>query len=99
MTPLVVSLPQFQADLDDIWYSIAVDNPIAADAVIDRIRARCETLRHHPELGPERPDIARDCRQLVVDPYLVLYRATDEAVELVRAIHGRRSLAGLFSVR
>jgi toxin ParE1/3/4 len=92
----VVGLPQFEADLDDIWYYVAARNVAAADALIDRIRLRCEALAEHPELGPQRPDLSPACRQLVVDPYLVLYRISDDAVELVRAIHGRRHLIGAF---
>lgn len=49
-------------------------------------------LRDHPKAGPARPDIAADCRHLVVGPVLVLYRHMDSVVELVRAVDGRRDI-------
>lgn len=91
------ALPQFENDLLDVWLTIAVDNPAAADAMIDRIWERCQALRQQPKMGPSRADIAPDCRQLSVGAYLVLYRITDDTVELVRVIHGRRDLAAVFS--
>ena len=95
MTALV-ALPQFESDLLDIWLTIAVDRPSAADAMVDRIWERCRALIDHPQIGPSRVDIAEDCRQLTIGSYLVLYRIAGDAVELVRAVHGRRNLTTVF---
>ena len=84
------------ADLDDIWLHVALDNPVAADRLIDRILARCQALAEHPSLGPARPEIAPDARMLSVGDYLVLYRVAGTDVEIVRVVHGARRLAGLF---
>jgi toxin ParE1/3/4 len=84
------------ADLDDIWLHVALDNPAAADKLIDRLAAQCQHLIIHPELGISRPEVARGARMLVVDDYVVLYRVTGTDVEIVRVVHGARRLAGLF---
>ncbi len=91
MTPLVY-LPSFRGDLEEIWLHIAADNMAAADHLIDDLSARCLMLCEHPYVGLNRPDIAPDCRQLVLDGYVVLYRIRTDRVELVRALHGRRKI-------
>jgi toxin ParE1/3/4 len=87
---------QASADLDEIWLQIALDNMPAADRLIDRIVARCQTLSDHPYLGPARPEIAPDARMLVVGDYVALYRVTGPNVQIVRVVHGARQLEGLF---
>jgi toxin ParE1/3/4 len=84
------------ADLDDIWLNVALDSPRAADRLVDRIVARCQTLAEHPRLGPACPQIASDARMLVIGDYLALYRVSDGDVEVVRVVHGARRLEGLF---
>jgi len=84
------------ADLDEIWLHIALDNPRAADRLIDRIVARCETFSDHPRLGPARPEIAPAARWLIVGDYIVLYRVDGADVIIVRVVHGARRLEGLF---
>ena len=52
-------------DLEDIWLTIALDNPNAATRVANRIAERIAMLGKHPRLGPRRPDIRREARMLV----------------------------------
>jgi toxin ParE1/3/4 len=86
------------ADLDEIWLSIALDSPSAADRLIDRILQRCLSLANYPRLGPARPEIAHDARMLTVGDYIVLYRINEMGPEIVRVVHGARRLDGLFDV-
>jgi toxin ParE1/3/4 len=39
-----------------------------------------------------RQDIAAGIRHLVVGEYLALYHVTEDAVEIVRVLHGRRNI-------
>lgn len=87
---------QASADLDEIWLNVAIDNPTAADRLIDRIVDRCLTLRDYPELGAARPEIAPEARMLVIGDYLALYRIRAGDVEIVRVVQGARQLEGLF---
>lgn len=93
---LVTRTPRAATDLDDIWLRVALDNPAAADRLIDRIVARCRDLAAHPHLGTARPEVAPDARMLVVDDYIVLYRVNGADTEIVRIVHGARRLEGLF---
>lgn len=83
-------------DLIDIWTHIAADDPAAADRVLDRLDEVASHLADNPQMGPARDDIRPGLRYLVIGSYLLLYRTTDDGVEIVRAVHGRRDLYGLF---
>lgn len=85
-------LPSFELDVLDIWGYIALDDPRAADRLVEKIYERCLILRAHPKAGPHRPDIAMTCRHLVAGPVLILYRHQPDSVDLVRALYGRRNL-------
>ena len=102
MTGIVIS-PAAERDLEEIWLTIAADNPRAATRMLRTIAAKIETLGHHPRMGARRPDIRRHTRMLVERPYLILYETRPDAadglvdiVEIVRVIDGRRDLKTLF---
>ena len=73
---------QFEAAVKHIQQ----DNPNAgrnvAQAVIDRI----EQLATLPGLG--RPGEVKGTRELVISPYVVVYRSTEEIVEILHIWHG-----------
>src|SRR5579862_1286482 len=94
----VVLKPRARADLDDIWFHVAMENPIAADRLIDRIVTRSQRLADHPKLGSARPEIAPEARALVIGDYLALYRVDGSVAEIVRVIHGARQLKELFDL-
>lgn len=83
-------------DLIAIWTHIAEDDPAAADRVLDRLDEAASYLAHNPQMGPARDDIRPGLRYLVSGSYLLLYRIADGGIEIVRAVHGRRDLYGLF---
>jgi len=102
VTDVVIS-PLAHRDLEDIWLTIAIDDPLAATRVVRSIGAKLALLADHPRMGPRRPDIRPQARILVERPYLILYeiRPDDddgpiEIVEIVRVIDGRRDLTGSF---
>jgi toxin ParE1/3/4 len=95
--------PAAEGDLEDIWLTIAVDDPASATRTVQAIGARIDGLSQYPRLGPRRPDIRPATRMLVVRSYLVLYEThpdTDDGpiteVEVVRVVDGRRDLMGPF---
>ncbi|WP_348625603.1 type II toxin-antitoxin system RelE/ParE family toxin [Mesorhizobium sp. L2C084A000] len=46
----------------------------------------------YPFLGAPRDDIAPGIRHLVVGDYLTLYRVDDDAIEIIRVLHGKRNI-------
>ena len=83
-------------DLVDIWTHIAVDDPAAADRILDKLDEAAAHLADNPQMGPARDDIRPGLRYLVSGSYLLLYRIDGKDIEIVRAVHGRRDLYGLF---
>ncbi len=83
-------------DLFDIWLHVAPRNSeVVADAIYDRIEARCQALRDYPEMGRIRPEIAEGARSLVIERWLALYRLVDDGVQVVRIVDGSRDLTNL----
>jgi toxin ParE1/3/4 len=88
--------PQAEADLEEIWWHIAQDNPDAADVFLDQIEERCAVLAQFPLMGTAREDLLPSLRSLVVGSYVVFYLPVNGGIEIVRVLHGRRDLDALF---
>ena len=82
------SLPAAE-DLERICERIERDNPAVARRVARTIFEGCARLQDFPNLG--RPSSrAAGRRELVFAPlpYIVVYRVTEQAVEISRIFHG-----------
>jgi addiction module RelE/StbE family toxin len=87
--PVVLS-PEALADLRHIRDYIALHNPSAASRVAVQLVAACDRLAFLPNRG--RPGRAPGTRELVtVRPYVIVYRVTPGAVEIVRIWHMAQS--------
>lgn len=77
-------------DLRDIHDYIARDNPAAARRVIATVRDEVKLLQQHPAVG--RPGRIEGTRELVISryPYIVAYRQTPTAVEILAVVHSSR---------
>jgi toxin ParE1/3/4 len=73
---------QFEAAVNYIQQ----DNPDAARKVAQRVIDRIEQLAAFPGTGP--PGEVKGTRELVISPYVVVYRHTDEIVEILYIWHG-----------
>lgn len=78
--------------LDDEARYIAVDDPVAARVVVERILAAVAEPSAHPSIG--RPGRVAGTRELVVarTRYLVPYRIREDTVEILRVFHTSRRL-------
>lgn len=81
-------------DFDEAQAYIAQENPFAAQTVADRIWQASQRLAETPHIG--RPGIEPETRHWIVQrtPYLIVYRVSDEVVEILRVWHGRRDWIG-----
>jgi plasmid stabilization system protein ParE len=60
------------ADLDEIWFTIALGNVDAADRIVDRLYAAAERLASQPKMGRERSELAVELRTFATrTPYLI----------------------------
>jgi toxin ParE1/3/4 len=101
MTRVILS-PEADRDLQDIWLTIATDNPTTATRIVRALGSRIDQLVDHPRLGPRRGDIRPATRMLVEGAYLILFETvpdTDDGpidrIEIIRVLDGRRDLARL----
>ncbi len=87
-----------QKDLIEIWKTIAPENSIAADKIVDELEVRINQLKHFPQLGASRSDINIKYRQLVEGRYLILYQCIEEqkTVKIIRIIHSARDIRQIF---
>ena len=77
------------SDLESIHAYIAERNSAAADRLQEAVEACAERLPEHPFLY--RPGRVAGTREAVVHPnYILIYRVTAEAVEILNVLHTRR---------
>lgn len=97
MAILVLS-PEAAADLEEIADFIASENVDAALRVLTEIRQAMERLTDAPEIGHPREDLTSEpFRFWPVRRYLVIYRASPEAVEVSRILHSARDVESILS--
>jgi len=83
-------LPQALEDLHEIVLYIGQSNPLAAEKAQNRIESSVLSLSNLPRMFKESQKMP-GCREIVAyREYLVFYRVTEHAVEIVNVVHGRR---------
>jgi toxin ParE1/3/4 len=93
----ILRTPQAEADLAEIWSYVASDNPDAADKLIRRIHKAFQAIAENPDIGIRQDEIRPGLRcKLVRRWYLVLYEIGDDAVHVLRVLHGARDYKDLF---
>jgi toxin ParE1/3/4 len=92
----VVFTPLAEADLREVWRHIAQNDLDAADRFFGTISERAANLSQLPERGALREDLGARIRMLVEGRYLIFYRVDEDAVRVVRVLHGSRDLTRLF---
>lgn len=83
-------LPQAEADIAEIAIYIAYDSKAAAQRWAEAIFRQCKRLADMPELGVARDEIRPGLRMMPAGNYIVLYRESDDTIEIVRVVDGRR---------
>jgi plasmid stabilization system protein ParE len=74
-------------DLANIRSYIGERNPFAATRIAVQLIATCDRLEYLPERG--RPGIVPGTREITaLWPYVIVYRITPAAVEILRIWHG-----------
>ena len=83
--------PLADEQVDDAVAYIAADNPAAALQWLERLLDRVKSLGAYPDSGRMVPELQReDIREVIIDPYRVMYRRSAEAVEIAAILHGSR---------
>ncbi|NJL03246.1 MAG: type II toxin-antitoxin system RelE/ParE family toxin [Spirulinaceae cyanobacterium RM2_2_10] len=83
-------------DLQAIVDYFATFSVPAGEAFLAKFAVWCQKLRGFPAIGKRYDGLRLGLRGVLIDDYIVFYRVTDEAIEIVRVVSGRRDLAALF---
>lgn len=79
------------------------DSPHAAQHVLDRVLATCQTLATQPERGAYPAELVvlgvRRYRQVFFKPYRIFYRVVADEVAILLVADGRRDLKTLLERR
>jgi toxin ParE1/3/4 len=94
--PRVAKTARAEQDLEDIWFYVAMDDPVAADGVLNAIDAQCRLLATQPQMGRARPELAPEVRSFPVGRYVLFYLPQSKGIKLVRVLHGSRDVEAHF---
>ena len=82
--------PRAEADLYEIWSTIAVDSLQAADRMIERIMRSGALAADQPLMRAARPELSPTARILVQGRYVVIYEPERDGILIVAVVHGMR---------
>ena len=85
-----------ESDGDQIMDYYADKSEGYARKLAGRIDRKIALLASHPKMGRVRSDLSPGLRSVVVHPYVIVYSATTEVLQVVRILHGARDIAAEF---
>jgi toxin ParE1/3/4 len=96
----IILSPAARIELAEIWSSIAIDNPDAADRTLRRIGEGSNRLVRFPLSGRAREELEAGLRSYFVRPrFHVFYRVKGEQLEIAHVLHHARDFSRFFPDR
>ncbi|MEE9914158.1 MAG: type II toxin-antitoxin system RelE/ParE family toxin [Deltaproteobacteria bacterium] len=90
-------------DLVSIIEYVARDNPLQAIKIFDEIKKRAESLHAFPDRGRMVPEFQNQgitvYRELVVGPWRVLYRVSEDSVYVLSVLDSRQNVEDILLQR
>jgi toxin ParE1/3/4 len=86
-------LPAAYKDLDEIFDYILLDNPTAAESMLNKIMTSLHRLEDFPNSGTKLINESLkyyNFRMVIIEPYVAFYRLIDRTVYIYRILHGAR---------
>lgn len=93
--------PDALTDLENVWSYIGLDNPDAADRVLEAVHQTVRLLSRSPELGvirrlPSSDLLIRSMTVRRYPNYIIYYHPASDGVQVLRVLHGARDHARMF---
>lgn len=88
--------PSAIADLEAISEYFLQHNVEVGERLFKKLNKRFQSLTQFPNLGKPYPNLHPDIRGLLENNYIIFYRVSSNAVEIVRIIDARRNVLELF---
>jgi toxin ParE1/3/4 len=95
VSPIRIS-PRATSDLTEIWNYIADDSVTNADAFVDKLDETIRVLANQPGSGRRREELAPGILSFPFGRYMIFYRTSQDAIEIVRVLHGARDIQTIF---
>jgi toxin ParE1/3/4 len=92
---VVITAPA-EADLEEVFDYIALENPRAAKKYVAELRRKIRGLGQFPRAHPLRNDLRPGFRTVAHGSHLIVFRIAGNLVEIVGVVHGARDLPSLF---
>lgn len=89
--------PLAEQDLEEIGDYIAQDNPTRAHSFVQELQAQCQKICLNPAGYRRRPELSSEVRSCAHGNYVIFFEASEEAVTIVRVLHGARDIHGEFA--
>ncbi len=89
-------LPEAEADLEAIGDHIAADGPRRAVSFVAELEGTCRRLAESPGMGVARDRLRPGLRMFPARGYPIFYHSTDDGIEVVRVLSGKRDVDALF---
>jgi toxin ParE1/3/4 len=96
MSQYIISQPAIR-DLESISSYFADVNIEAGEKFLQGFSKRCKQLVSFPNIGRSYDNLQLGLRGLPLEGYIILYRAINDGVEIVRIVNGRQDLRLLFN--
>jgi toxin ParE1/3/4 len=85
--------PEAEADLEDIALYIARDNPLAAEAWVQKLIVAAENAAMMPRAGRIVPEMEDpDIREVFLKTYRIVYRVEPKRIVVLTVFEGHRKL-------
>lgn len=86
--------PKARQGLVDAALYIALDNPEAAEALLQRVDQALDRARQFPKSGRRIPEAPKDpARELVVPPLRVFYETSEKEVSVLAVLRSERNFS------
>lgn len=93
---IVVVTAEAETDLENIASYVAEQSPRSALTLIRGLREKCESLADAPRAYPLVPRYEHaGIRRRPFGSYLIFYRVSDDAIEVIHVLHGARDYESL----
>lgn len=88
--------PSAIVDLEAISDYFLAQNVEAGEQLFQKFNKRFQSLTRFPNLGKPYSNIHPEIRGLIEQNYIIFYRVSSQAIEIVRIVDARRNLLELF---
>jgi toxin ParE1/3/4 len=89
--------PTANRELEELLQNLAtIASFDTSDRFLKRLNQKFIKISAFPKLGKARPEWGDSYRSLPIDNYVIVYRVTEEMVEILRIISGYRDMDDLF---